>query len=138
LKGSTDVYLHDSIHFFGSLVTSAPDFENHHCHKWIPKTSLRNAIQSELSTPIQNEDLNTTINSKAQSNVSTSFGATTMSSHDNVFASGLTSGISTISVCQTIVIITTLLQKISTELELLHGDPNAIAGSEYLCRLYLQ
>ena len=131
-------HLHHAIHFFGSLVQSAPNFDEPSQKYWKAKSSLRMNITSELSSS-PHESLRTvfsdetpeTSNNKSNSH---SFGATTITTRENISTSKLTN----ILTCQCIVVLTTLFQKIGTELELLCHDPKSVAQSDYIHRLYLQ
>jgi hypothetical protein len=133
-----DDHLQHAIHFFGALVQSAPDYDDSSSVSWKPKSSLRRTVDLELSSP-PHEALNTSMLSNGSQHMrhksnSQSFGASTISTRENISNSDSTK----ILTCQTLVIVTTILQKIAIELELLCNDPESIVESEYICRLYLQ
>ena len=130
LIGSTEEELYDSIIFFGSLVQSAADFRRNDVQNWKPKSSLLHAIQSEL----QNSMLMNRVSNTKDKSHSHSLGATTISTRDMSYTTGSTN----LGICETIATLTTLLQKVGTELESLHDDSESISESDYLCRLYLQ
>ena len=129
LNGSTDEELHDSIIFFGSLVHSAADFGRSNVQNWKPKSSLLNAIQSEVNNSTWMDRI-LDMNDKSHSH---SLGATTISTRDMPYF-----GSPNLGICETIVTLTTLLQKVAIELESLHDDSESISESDYLCRLYSQ
>ena len=165
-KVATDENLHHALHFFGALVQCAPEYEEEEddndeeasnrldTSTWEPKQSLCDKIEKELITPSHhnhhhhegiidsstssNNDVNTTATTTPgnHSNVP-SFGASTISTQQTI-KSNNNSMNSNDTLCQTIVIITTLLQKIAIELELLCRDSESMANSDYLCQLYVQ
>lgn len=129
-------YIEHSIHFFGSLVYCTPaDDENIYLNpSWEPISTLQDAVDNGLialsDTSLNNSKKNIIpYNPNIQS-----FGASTISTHEDISNTLVPSNI----ICHTIVIITTLLQKIAIELELLCQDPESVATSDYICRLYLQ
>eukprot|EP00551_Chaetoceros_affinis_P002041 CAMPEP_0203659086 /NCGR_PEP_ID=MMETSP0088-20131115/50576_1 /ASSEMBLY_ACC=CAM_ASM_001087 /TAXON_ID=426623 /ORGANISM="Chaetoceros affinis, Strain CCMP159" /LENGTH=247 /DNA_ID=CAMNT_0050520983 /DNA_START=219 /DNA_END=962 /DNA_ORIENTATION=- len=131
--------MQNTIHFLGTLVQAAPGFGKFNHQNWRAKHSLRSAVELELSS-LPHESLHTSgllddipISQRDKSN-SRSLGASTITSQDNISTFGESRNL----VCQTMVIITTILQKIAIELELLSDDSESIAQSEYLFRLYLQ
>lgn len=124
LIGSIEEELYDSIIFFGSLVQSAADFRRNGVKNWKPKSSLLHTIQSELQNTMS-------VDRKSHSH---SLGATTISTRDISY----TTGSKNLGICKTIATLTTLLQKVGTELESLHDDSESISESNYLYRLYLQ
>ena len=161
-KGATDENLHHALHFFGALVQCAPDYEQEEddndndeafnifdTSTWQPKQSLCDMIERELLTPSHKDDdgimdsstssknyLNTTATTPGNNSNIPSFGASTISTRQTI--SNNTSIISNDTLCHTIVIITTILQKIAIELELLCSDSESMANSDYICRLYVQ
>lgn len=138
---SSDKNLYHSIHFFGSLVQSAPDREKTNAQSnWRPKSTLEDAVDRELISPRSMASLSASILSEPSFNTTRhnsnilSIGASTISTQENFSKSVIAAN----AICLTIVTITNLLQKIAIELELLCQDPESMTASDYIPRLYIQ